>query len=172
MYEYSSFSTSLPALVIIYLLYYSHSSRCMHISLGFCCAFPDSLKLFAPASHIYAGPCQRWICPGNAGLQEKIKVHLSCFFGNNRSYLLLWLWNQGWSYSTISCPARCQIYLYFFWVRFLGRSSPPQNSLHRNFPGGPLVNANAGDIGSKSGPGTKIPHALGQLSLCATTTET
>ena len=81
-------------------------------------------------------------------------------------------WNQGWSYSTISCPTRCQIYLYFFWVRFLGRSSPPQNSLHRNFPGGPLVNANAGDMGSKSGPGTKIPHALGQLSLCATTTET
>ena len=30
---------------------------------------------------------------------------------------------------------------------------------------------NAGDAGSTPGQGTKIPHAVGQLSLCATTTE-
>ena len=29
----------------------------------------------------------------------------------------------------------------------------------------------AGDVGSIPGQGTKIPHAAGQLSLCATTTE-
>ena len=31
--------------------------------------------------------------------------------------------------------------------------------------------SNAGDVGSISGRGTKIPHAVGQLSLRATTTE-
>ena len=31
--------------------------------------------------------------------------------------------------------------------------------------------SNAGDMGSISGGGTKIPHAAGQLNLCATTTE-
>ena len=31
--------------------------------------------------------------------------------------------------------------------------------------------SNAGDMGSIPGQGTKIPHAVGQLSLCATTTE-
>ena len=30
---------------------------------------------------------------------------------------------------------------------------------------------NAGDMGSIPGPGTKIPHAVGQLSLCAITAE-
>ena len=40
----------------------------------------------------------------------------------------------------------------------------------RDFPGGPVVKnlpSNAGDTGSASGRGTKIPHAAGQLSLCA-----
>ena len=43
-----------------------------------------------------------------------------------------------------------------------------------HFPGGPVVKnppSNAGDRGSIPGWGTKIPHALGQLSLCAATTE-
>ena len=31
--------------------------------------------------------------------------------------------------------------------------------------------SNAGDVGSVSGWGTKIPHAVGQLSPCAATTE-
>ena len=31
--------------------------------------------------------------------------------------------------------------------------------------------ANTGDMGSIPGPGTKILHAVGQLSPCATTTE-
>ena len=37
----------------------------------------------------------------------------------------------------------------------------------RDLPGGPVVNnlsANAGDTGSIPGPGTKSPHAVGQLS--------
>ena len=44
----------------------------------------------------------------------------------------------------------------------------------RDFPGGPVVKnppSNAGDKGSVPGWGTKIPHATGQLSLCATTRE-
>ena len=44
----------------------------------------------------------------------------------------------------------------------------------KGFPGGPVVKnlpSNAGDMGSIPGQGTKIPHAAGQLSPCATTTE-
>ena len=43
-----------------------------------------------------------------------------------------------------------------------------------DFPGGPVVKnlpGNAGDAGSIPGQGTKIPHAAGQLSPRATTTE-
>ena len=43
-----------------------------------------------------------------------------------------------------------------------------------DFPGGPAVKnppCNAGDAGSIPGQGTKIPHAVGQLSPHATTTE-
>ena len=43
-----------------------------------------------------------------------------------------------------------------------------------DFPGGPVVKnlpSNAGDVGSIPGQGTKIPHAAGQLSPRATTTE-
>ena len=43
-----------------------------------------------------------------------------------------------------------------------------------DYPGGPVVKnppSNAGDVGSILGRGTKIPHAVGQLSWCATTTE-
>ena len=41
-------------------------------------------------------------------------------------------------------------------------------------PGGPVVKnppSNAGDAGSMPGRGTKTPHAAGQLSPHATTTE-
>ena len=41
-------------------------------------------------------------------------------------------------------------------------------------PGGPVVKnlpSSAGDVGSIPGEGTKIPHAAGQLSPRATTTE-
>ena len=44
----------------------------------------------------------------------------------------------------------------------------------RDFPGGPVVKnppSNAGDAGLIPGRGTKIPHAAGQLSPRATTTE-
>ena len=44
---------------------------------------------------------------------------------------------------------------------------------NRDFPGGPLAKNppfNAGDLGSIPGQGTKIPRAMGQLSLCAVTT--
>ena len=47
-------------------------------------------------------------------------------------------------------------------------------TVSEDFPGGPVVKtspSNAGDVGSIPGQGTKIPHALGQLSLCAATTE-
>ena len=44
----------------------------------------------------------------------------------------------------------------------------------KDFPGGPVVKnppSNAGDTGSIPGQGTKISHAMGQLSPCATTRE-
>ena len=44
----------------------------------------------------------------------------------------------------------------------------------KDFPGGPVVKNppyNAVDMGSIPDQGTKIPHAVGQLSLHATTTE-
>ena len=40
----------------------------------------------------------------------------------------------------------------------------------RDFPGGSVVKnlpSNAGDVAMIPGPETKIPHAAGQLSLCA-----
>ena len=49
-----------------------------------------------------------------------------------------------------------------------------QNRFARDFPGGPVVKnplSNAGDLGSIPGQGTKIPHAVGQLSLHTTTTD-
>ena len=49
-----------------------------------------------------------------------------------------------------------------------------QKETNRDFPGGPVVNNlpyNAGDAGSIPSQGTKIPHAMGQLSPCTTTTE-
>ena len=45
---------------------------------------------------------------------------------------------------------------------------------NRNFSGGSVVKnlpANAGHMGSIPGLGTKIPHIVRQLSLCAITTE-
>ena len=42
------------------------------------------------------------------------------------------------------------------------------------FPGGPVIKnlpSNAGDVGLIPGRGTKIPHAVGQLSPRAATTE-
>ena len=44
----------------------------------------------------------------------------------------------------------------------------------RDFPGGPVIKNPpyyAGDAGSIPAQGTKIPHAMGQLSPHATTTE-
>ena len=46
--------------------------------------------------------------------------------------------------------------------------------INRDFPGGPVVKSppcNAGDASLIPGQGTKIRHATGQLSVCATTTE-
>ena len=51
---------------------------------------------------------------------------------------------------------------------------PPVIRASWDFPGGPVVKnppSNAADTGSISGRGTKIPHAMGQLSPRATTTE-
>ena len=47
-------------------------------------------------------------------------------------------------------------------------------SIYGDFPGSPVVKNppyNAGDVDLIPAQGTKIPHAAGQLSLCATTTE-
>ena len=49
-----------------------------------------------------------------------------------------------------------------------------KSNRNKDFPGGPVVKnppSNAGDVGSTPGGGTKIPHAMGQLSLCTATTE-
>ena len=49
-----------------------------------------------------------------------------------------------------------------------------QELMYRDFPGGPVVKNppyNVGYSGLIPGQGTKIPHAVGQLSPCTTTTE-
>ena len=46
--------------------------------------------------------------------------------------------------------------------------------MNRDLPGGPVVKnspSNGGDTGLIPGQGTKISHAAGQVSLCASTTE-
>ena len=46
--------------------------------------------------------------------------------------------------------------------------------INGDFPGGPVVKNppyNAGDVASIPGRRTRIPHVVGQLSPCATTTE-
>ena len=55
-------------------------------------------------------------------------------------------------------------------------SNDPENcqTRHRYFPGGPVVKnlpCNTGDAGSIPGRGSKIPHAMRQLSLRAITRE-
>ena len=55
-----------------------------------------------------------------------------------------------------------------------GLGTPVLKYRDRDFPGGPVVENppyNAGDVGLIPGQGTMIPHAAGQLSLCATTAE-
>ena len=55
-----------------------------------------------------------------------------------------------------------------------GKEIVIKNLRARDFPGGPAVKntpSNAGDAGSIPGWGTKIPHAVGQLSQCTATTE-
>ena len=50
----------------------------------------------------------------------------------------------------------------------------PKYHLLGDFPGGPVLKnppSNAGDTGSISGWGTKIPRAVGQLSLHAAATD-
>ena len=54
------------------------------------------------------------------------------------------------------------------------RSLTLHTSCCKVVPGGPVVKnppSNAGDVGSIPGRGSKIPHATGQLSLRAATTE-
>ena len=49
-----------------------------------------------------------------------------------------------------------------------------KKELNRDFPGGPVVKNppfNAGDVGLIPGQGTKIPHAVRQLSPHAASTE-
>ena len=57
---------------------------------------------------------------------------------------------------------------------FSEQKSEVQEIPRWDFPGGPVVKNppyNAGDAGSIHDWGTKIPHAAGQLSPCATTSE-
>ena len=51
--------------------------------------------------------------------------------------------------------------------------APLKSGAERDFPGPVVKNppSNAGDVGSTPDRGTKIPHAEGQLSQHATTTE-
>ena len=51
---------------------------------------------------------------------------------------------------------------------------PGTKNYRGHFPGGPAVKiplCNAGDVGTIPGQGTRILHAVGQLSPHATTTE-
>ena len=65
-------------------------------------------------------------------------------------------------------------YFYYSWVYSVVTLITFQLATYGDFPGGPMVKnlpSNAGNTGSIPGWGTKILHATGQLSLCATTTE-
>ena len=58
------------------------------------------------------------------------------------------------------------------WFGFVWKSFGIKRLWGGDFPGGPVVEnppCNAGDEGSIPGRGTKIPHAVGQLSPRATT---
>ena len=60
-----------------------------------------------------------------------------------------------------------------FWSPFWKRLFSHIKSTALGFPDGPVVKnppCNAGDTSSMLGPGTKIPHASGQLSLWGATT--
>ena len=57
------------------------------------------------------------------------------------------------------------VFLYLCGPMFKSDSGTSLNPVVKNLP------SNAGDTGSIPGPGTKIPHAKGQLSLRTTTTE-
>ena len=63
----------------------------------------------------------------------------------------------------------------FFFSKFLASYLPQcLKPIHRDFPGGPVVKnplSNVGDRGSIPSRGAKIPHAAGQLSPHAVTTE-
>ena len=52
--------------------------------------------------------------------------------------------------------------------------TPKEREKDREIPSGPVVKSlpfNAGDMGSIPGQRSKIPHALGQISLCTPTKE-
>ena len=59
-------------------------------------------------------------------------------------------------------------------IKMFKKKNKKKTQWDRDFPGGPVVEtppSNAGDTGSSPGWRTKIPHAMGQLSLRAATTE-
>ena len=65
-------------------------------------------------------------------------------------------------------------FLFSWCLHTSGRGRHWSSNCTRDFPGGPVVKnppSNAGDAGSIPGQGTKMPHATGQLSPHATTTE-
>ena len=75
---------------------------------------------------------------------------------------------------------RCEPRIFTFTLRAVGFYSYSRQAWASfkhtlvDFPGGPVVEnppSNAGDMNLISGWGTKIPHAVGQLSLCTTTRE-
>ena len=58
--------------------------------------------------------------------------------------------------------------------KFRLRKGKKEKGIACDFPGGPVIKnlpSSAGDVGSITGQRTKIPHAAGQLSLCATARE-
>ena len=59
-------------------------------------------------------------------------------------------------------------------AKYQKNKQPNPKMGRRDFPGGPVVkylSSNAGDVGLIPGWETKIPHATGQISPCARTSE-
>ena len=70
--------------------------------------------------------------------------------------------------TVVNKPGPSYTKLAFWWAETKSKD------VYRDFPGGLVVKnppSNAGDVGSIPGRGTKIPHAVGQLSPRATNTE-
>ena len=81
---------------------------------------------------------------------------------------------KSYNESKDSAGYNVSLYSNFIFMKKFSESQNGNKKMHRDFPGGPVVKnlpSNAGHAGSIPSQGTKIPHAVRQLSPHAPTTE-